>query len=220
MQSSIISARGVKRIFVGELAAKVTREGKTYHHRMLGFRHVSAAVMESEGYRIRLDAGSCPDNRGVFTASWMLENGRKVRQVFFPSEWTRGDVLAAIGEAYETRAPIQWETPGRYFQGRTRAGLRIVLELDESGHVVDAIPRKSNTNYERMVRWRVERGFARYGKYFCGVCGRLKRGHELCHHMKPSGRLHRARRRARRMVYSLRRWVGGWEFGVKRGATG
>jgi hypothetical protein len=214
MQSSIVSERGLKRIFEGELAPQVTREGKTYHYRMLGFRLVSAEVMLRESYKVRLDAFSYPDCRGAYSATWILESGRKMRQTFFPMKWSRADVLAAIGEAYATRAPIQWETPGKFFQGRTRGGMRIVLELDESDHVVDAVPRKGAMSYERVARWRVQQGFAKSGRYFCVECGKLKRGHELCHHMKASGRLYRrARRCVRKMYYGLGRWVVGPDFG-------
>jgi hypothetical protein len=214
MYESIISLRGLTRIFEGELVPSLTREGRINHYRQLGFRHVSKDVMERNGYSLNFDTLSCPDNREVYKSIWVFNDGRKLRQQFFPRHWTRADVLAAIAEAYETREPKKWGMPGKFFQGRTRDGLRIILELDENNQVLDAIPRTSNTNHERLARWRVEHGFSRVGRYFCRVCGKLKRGHELCHHMKASSRLYRrARRCVRKMYYGLGRWVVGPDFG-------
>jgi hypothetical protein len=154
-----------------------------------------------------MDILSCPDNRGVYSATWVDASGRKIRQLFFPKEWTRGQVLVAIAEAYETRGPKKWETPGNFYEGRTREGLRIVLELDENEQVIDAIPRKSNTSFEQMARWRVWHGYSKHGKYFCGVCGQLKRGHELGHRTPVSRFYRRVRYHARKLVYGVGRLI-------------
>lgn len=212
MQKFLISPRGLTRIFQGEISAQLTRKGKTHHYRMIGFRHVSDEVMHREGYSLKVDAMSCPDNQGVFVATWVLRNGRKLRQPFFPREWSRGELLTAIAEAYETREPVQWETPGKFFQGRTRAGLRIVLELDDDDFVVDAVPRTSRTNFERLARWRVEHGFAKHKRYFCQTCGKLKRGHVLCHHMPRRTLYKRVRYHARKLGYSL------WRLATTQGS--
>jgi hypothetical protein len=200
MYDELFSPRAFARIFEGVLSAQVTREGKTHHFRMLGFRLVSDEVMRREGYSIKLDAGSCPDNRGVYVATWVRRDGRKLRQSFFPKQWTREQVLDAIAEAYQRRVPVKWETPGQFFEGRTRTGMRIVLELDDEGRVLDAIPRTGNKNFERDARWRVANGFAKSGRYFCAECGKLKRGHELGHPSRLTGLYRRARRRVRKLA--------------------
>jgi hypothetical protein len=210
MYESIISPHGLTRIFDGELVPQLTREGRTHHYRMLGFRFVSDEVKQREGYGLKIDAGSCPDNRGAYVATWMLANGRKMRQTFFPREWSRDDVLTAIRETYETREPVKWMESGKFFQGRTRGGFRIVLELDEQERVVDAIPRKSNTTFEHLVRWRVEHGYSKHSRYFCDVCGKLRRGHPLGHSTPLKSFYRRVvRRRARKLFWSLIRRVKG-----------
>jgi hypothetical protein len=204
MHDLIISPHGLTRIFEGMLVDVQTREGKLHHRRMIGFRHVSRDVVEGKGYRVKMDEGSCPDNRGVWSAKWFLSTGRSKRQNFFPAEWTREKVLAAIAEANETREPTKWQMAGSFYLGRTNGGMKIVLELDESGQVVDAIPRRSTTNFERRARWRVEHGYSKRSKYFCHVCGELKRGHPLGHPTR-LGRLYwRVRRHVRKFFNDFR----------------
>ncbi len=200
----IISPRGLTRIFEGMLIDALTREGKLHHRRMIGFRHVSREVVASKGYSVKTDIESCPDNRGVWSAKWILETGRSKRQDFFPAEWTREQVMRAIAEAYATREPTKWQMEGSFYLGRTFAGMKIILELDEGGQVIDAIPRRSTTNYERRARWRIENGFSKRSKYFCRVCGELKRGHPLGHPTR-LGRLYwHVRRYARRLFNRFR----------------
>jgi hypothetical protein len=129
MHDLIISPHGLTRIFEGMLVDVQTREGKLHHRRMIGFRHVSRDVIESKGYRVKMDEGSCPDNRGIWSAKWFLSTGRSKRQDFFPAEWTCQQVIQAVAEAYETREPTAWEMEGSFYLGRTSAGMKIILEL-------------------------------------------------------------------------------------------
>ena len=96
---------------------------------------------------------------------------------FFPVSWSRDDVRAAISEAYTTRRPVGWVDAGNFYKGRTRAGMRIMLELDSDGRVLDAFPLRAGSsiaNRKRDAHFKVERGIKKRDRLVCGECHSLK----------------------------------------------
>ncbi len=139
MQNENIFADGaLDRILFGELETHRSIDGRVNHFRVRGFRQESEAAMR-RGSLIIGDAGSFPDVRGVYAAAVTVQGikRRKSRSGFFPAAWTRCDIERAIAEAYEGR---QATRRGGWFKGQTSDGMKLLLEIDGHGRVLDAMP--------------------------------------------------------------------------------
>ena len=87
---------------------------------------------------------------------------------FFPRDWSRDDVLRAIGEAYQNYGGKRFSGPlPGYVRGRAASGLLIYLLLDDAAQVLDAIPVHKS-------------GAKCAGAWFCPCCGRRKMERYLC----------------------------------------
>jgi hypothetical protein len=179
--SNVISERGRKRIFEGELLPVLARDGTANHYRVMGRHYEDAGAVETRGGAVLKDAQSYPDRRGVYRAQVFLEGARKGRrQSFFPLAWSREDVEQAIEQAWATKTPRQWGEPGNFYEGRWR-GVKIVLEVGADGLVLDAIPIKSPTNPTKKMEWAIANGFLKKTpRNTCAVCGRVKAKRRVC----------------------------------------
>jgi hypothetical protein len=155
MQTDIFAAGALDRIFYGELDPNKRTDGTIAHYRVRGFRHESEAATR-RGSLLIGDSRSFPDIRGVYAAAVTVQGikRRKSQSVFFPSTWTPHEIELAIAEAYEGR---QATRRSRWFTGKTSGGIKILMELDASGRVLDARPRTPSMPKRRKAQ--------------CGVCG-------------------------------------------------
>lgn len=181
-EGSILTDRGARRIFEGEL---VTVGGG--RQRVRGFHLEDANMMRARGIEVVETTRTAPDSRGVYLAQITMGGARRrpAYSGFFPRGWSREQVRRAVAEAYEVRRPRGWVDAGNFFEGRTRAGMRVIMELDGDGLVLDAFPMRGGSsvaNRKRDARFRVARGVRRRHPLVCGRCHRLKvsvcpRGH-------------------------------------------
>jgi hypothetical protein len=181
-EGSIFTEKGMARIFEGELVE--VRGGRA---RVRGFHLEDAGVMQSRSIEIVELTRTASDSRGVYAAQITMQGARRRPAYggFFPRGWSRERVLEAVTEAYETRRPCGWVDAGNFFEGRTRAGMRILMELDEGGLVLDAFPvrAKNPNNRKRDARLRVAHGITKHHPLVCGRCHSLRvsvcpRGHD------------------------------------------
>lgn len=173
-ESSILAAEGERRIFEGELVT--VRGGRA---RVRGFHLEDATVMRENGISIIEETRTASDSRGVYMAQIELEGvkRRPAYSGFFPKSWTREQVRSAIAEAYQVRRPRGWVDAGSFYEGRTREGIKVVMELDESGRVLDAFPQRggsSHANRRRDAQLRVSKGIRREHPLVCGRCHRVR----------------------------------------------
>lgn len=180
-EGNIFTDRGERRIFEGELVE--VRGGRA---RVRGFHLEDAAVMLARGIVVDEPTRTAPDSRGVYLAQVAMQGARRrpAYSGFFPRRWTREQVRAAIAEAYAVRRPRGWVDAGNFFEGKTRGGMSVVMELDESGLVLDAFPlrAKNPNNRKRDAQFRVKRGIRKEHHLVCAECHRTKvllcpRGH-------------------------------------------
>lgn len=173
--NQIVSEQGLARIFEGVKVAKLTRAGLVDHYRVRGFHLENAAVMAAHGYTANENTRTSPDRHGVYRVGvQMYGKRRNIGSGFFPREWTREQVINAISEALTNKEPYQWGEFERCYIGRTQAGMRIVMELDDAGLVLDAFPLRRPCKAKTEALWRVQTGRQRRSKFVCSECGRLK----------------------------------------------
>jgi len=168
-EGSIITERGERRIFEGE----VLGAGRS---RVRGFHLEDEAVMVARGIVVVERSRSASDSRGVYRVQVAMQGNMRngSYDVMFPRGWTRDQVRQAIAEAHATREAAP---RGGLYKGRTRSGMVIRMELDESGGVVDAWPVRAGkglSNRRRDARFRVERGAIKKHREVCGQCHALK----------------------------------------------
>jgi Bacterial EndoU nuclease len=174
MRNDILTDRGLHRIFEGELIE--TRGGRP---RLRGFHLEDPGVIRAKGIALIEASRTAPDSRGVYLARIELQGvtRKHAYDSFFPVAWSRDEVRAAIAEAYSNRKAVGWVDGGRFFKGQTRAGMSIIMEVDESDRVIDAFPRRAGSNLANRKRdalFRVERGVRRRDRLVCGECHALK----------------------------------------------
>ncbi|MGB8511136.1 MAG: EndoU domain-containing protein [Pyrinomonadaceae bacterium] len=203
MQEQIISEQGRVRIFEGQAIPQNMRDGVVHHYMMRGFHLEDPAVVAARGHIIYEDTRTSPDSRGIYRAT-VLMYGRKRRDgsAFFPRDWTREQVARAIAQAYANREPYKWGEFVNCYRGTTETGMRIVMELDRDGLVLDAFPRRAKLHQGREALWRIERGYQKRSRYVCAKCRSIK---TLC---CPHG--HNAPAKRRVLINSIRRVVGRW----------
>jgi 5-methylcytosine-specific restriction endonuclease McrA len=181
---SVISERGYKAIFEGEIVTHLRRDGTQERCEVLGFRLEDARVMSARDILLNERTRTAPDVHGIYKAKVVFgEVCRKATtSAFFPVGWTREQVEQAIVEAYQSALPHRFHGAARY-KGVTEAGLRIVLRLDESGLVVDAMPVYSGVNRQRALAWALEMGRVPRKRYCCASCGAVKVRRLVCPEM-------------------------------------
>jgi hypothetical protein len=173
---NIISAEGLKRIFEGELVPQMKKkQGTVDHYRVLGFRLEDPAMMKVRGIVVDEESKSSPDVRGAYLASITVQGVSRGRRGFFPAGWTAAQVVSAIAEAYETRETFLTGEPGHFCKGRTREGIKMILQLDEAGRVLDARPERARiVNKARESKFKLDRGLIKKSPLVCGKCGKIK----------------------------------------------
>lgn len=177
MQTDIFAAGALERIFYGELDPNKRADGTIAHYRVRGFRHESQEATRRGAVKVEA-SHTHTEASGVYAASVTVQ-GMKRRQgqsVFFPATWTQAEIELAIAEAYEGR---QATRRSRWFTGKTSGGIKVWMELDTSGRVLDALPQTPGTPKKR--------------KPTCKICGEVliklcPRGHGLPSRL-PSKRL-------------------------------
>src|ERR1700742_3020257 len=171
-----ISEVGMLRIFEGvKIPQQPNRSGEANHYLARGFHLEDPAIMAAHGHIVDEHIRTSPDSRGVYRVRVLMFGAiRRHGEGFFPRGWTREQVIAAIGQAYINRQPFQWGAFKRGFKGVTETGMRIVMELDESGLVLDAFPLRAKINPRTEALWRIEHGLQKRSRHVCQQCGRLK----------------------------------------------
>ena len=135
--SDILTDKNRKHLFEGELHPK--RGNATgWHFEPTGNKEKGTYVLE--GTR------SPPDDHGVYAANVMIEGTKKDRRsTFFPKEWTKEQVSAAIDEAYDNKTLN--EKTGRY-RGESASGMPIEMMLDQGGRIDRVYPIYKGPKYE------------------------------------------------------------------------
>jgi hypothetical protein len=167
----VFSERALATIFDGEVVPQLRRDGTIHHLRARGFRYESAET-KAAGCSIIEASRLMPDGKGVYRASVDVRGVERdqSKSAFFPSHWTRGEVIAAILEAYANRAAVG--ATERLYKGTGR-GVAILLYLDKQDRVVDAMPIRRKVNARRAAIYQFERTGKR-SKKLCAICDKPK----------------------------------------------
>ena len=168
----IFADKGLSNIFDGDL-----------------LQHSDKQTVEVIGYRlesirrenVRVIARMPKDTKGIYKATTFFDNqrrkGKRRKSSFFPKTWTKEDVIGAIYEAYQNKTISNYIE--KEYLGKTSDGMNIILCLDETDRVIDAIPvRDAATEGNRK----------RTSKKLCKTCQRPK--HYVClkhHNSKKKG---------------------------------
>jgi len=205
MCGSLISDEGEGRIFAGQVLK--VRGGRA---RARGFHLEDEAIKRERGIRVIEATRTAPDSRGVYLAQIELDGASRKAAYggFFPAGWSRERVREAIAEAYSTRRPRGWVDGGNFFEGKTGEGIKIVMELDESGRVLDAFPlRAKNANHRKHdAQFRVARGISKGHRLVCGECHAVKIAVCPNGHSWPLGQVGRWRQLWWMLRQLARRW--------------
>ncbi len=114
---------------------------------------------------------SYQDKNGVYSANGFIygikRRNKRNKALFFPSDWTREQVIETISEAYDTR---QIKSGENFTLGTSASGLKIRLWLDENGKVFDAMPLRTNELGEVETKPKRKKG--------CKICGQPR--HTIC----------------------------------------
>jgi hypothetical protein len=148
MRKGVFSLSFLVHLFHGEL-----RERKQRWHAS-GYHHESEVLTTRKIYDTNK---SKPDRNGVYSARVIYREGKlkcSKNKTFFPREWTRSQVLAAIREVYDQK-PETNHTWG--WQGWSSSGIYIYLLLDQEGRIVSAFPKKERRLRPTDIRRRQRR---------------------------------------------------------------
>ncbi len=170
MYESIISERGKRRVFEGELVPQMQHGEAVNHFKVRGFRLESESIVTVTGNKVIESTRRPPDARGVYIAKVIVKGVKSNKHNFFPRDWTAEQVLQSIAEAYVTREPHAGGEAGSFAVGRSSSGMRVLMELDDDGLVLDASPFKRPTNPRRAARWMIEQGRIKKSKHICVRC--------------------------------------------------
>jgi hypothetical protein len=145
MSESIFSRGFYSHLFHGRLRVKFKPNAKRKKHRAVvsGMHHEGAGMASVVGVKVIEGTRSRTDLQGVYTACVRIERGNvkgAKHSTFFPAEWTRERVLAAIREVYEQK-PKELRPWG--WAGWSSEGVYIYLLLDQEQKIVTAFPKRS-----------------------------------------------------------------------------
>jgi hypothetical protein len=176
-------------------------------------QHSDKQTAEVIGYRlestrrenVRVIARMPEDTKGIYKATTFFDNqrrkGKRRKSAFFPKTWTKDDVISAIHEAYQNKT-ISNDVEKEYL-GKTSDGMNIILCLDETNRITDAIPvRDAATDGNRR----------RPSKRLCNICQQPK--HYVCleHHNSKKKGIKKAKaiikRYSRKFYFNLARKLG------------
>lgn len=211
--SNVISERGMRRIFEGELIEMKTRAGVVNHTQARGF-HFENAEAIARGNSILEHTRSSPDGRGIYRAARIIQGmewTQHERVSFFPQGWTRKQIVEAVTEAYMSRKPYVYRGQPNFYKGVSVEGMRIVLELDEAGLVLDAFPVRAAINKGKEAVFRVQSDQLKKSKLVCKTCMAVRvrvcpNGHDA--QVKKSF-LDRLKKRSRRFSSKIWKVLGG-----------
>jgi hypothetical protein len=183
---SIISDQFQKRIVEGELITVKTSSGSKHHFRVVGLHFENDEVLARTGNAILENTRRYADSDGVYMVGVMVSGRRGAHpHRFFPRGWTWEQVAQAIEEAYANRQPRKGDTSGKLFEGVSSSGIRVMLEFDDAGGLLDAFPiRKGRAKNKQQALWLYRQGKIDRPRYICSQCDQLKvlvceRGHNL-----------------------------------------
>lgn len=115
-------------------------EGGVLSNQPIGYR-----LENPQSITCPIYARSPKDKNGVYSGNGFIfgikRRNKMNKSLFFPSDWTREQVIKAISEAYDTR---EVKSGRNFILGESANGLKIRLWLDENGKVFDAMPLRIN----------------------------------------------------------------------------
>jgi hypothetical protein len=97
-------------------------------------------MQEVKGTKVVEPTRSGPDANGVFKAKVEVNNiPKRAASSFFPSFWSKAEVVTAIKEAYASRVMIDPANPS-YNEGITSRGITVGMYIDTNGTISTAFP--------------------------------------------------------------------------------
>ncbi len=211
MQREEVFADGaIERIFDGDIVPHLKKNGEVEHIQIRGFRYEDPDTMLARGIEIIEASRTAPDTRGVYRAAIMVRGHKRkgTHWGFFPVAMSRDGIVQAIIKAHENRVIVKQGNQELY-KG-DGGGLKIYMQLDEAGRVVDAWPRRARYTATQQALWLYARTGKR-SKLLCHICLQPKvlccsHGHG---HLPPRRKFFsRVKRRTRGVWFGLCRCLG------------
>lgn len=204
METDIFAEGALERIFKGEVAAQLKKDGTVSNWYARGFRYESDEATDA-GCKVEEGARCSPDSRGVYQARVFVKGVERAPHLssFFPQRMMRDEIISAVRQAYVTREAL--DEHKRRWRGEG-GGLTIVLMTDEHERIEDVMPVKRRVNKTREAVYQFERTGKR-SRRLCARCNEPKmlvcpRGHNT--NLKPRVNLGHSLNWFRR--YVLWRW--------------
>jgi ribosomal protein L34E len=163
----IFAEKGLTNIFDGALIPNLNKQTNQINNcRVIGYRLES---IKSE--KVQVNCRMPEDANGVYAATVIFDGirrrGKNKTSVFFPKHWTKDEVTDAIFEAYQNKS-VKNPSDNQYI-GTSKKGMHVILWLDETGKVQDAMP------FRDVV---IELNRRRRARKHCGICDQPK--HYVC----------------------------------------
>jgi hypothetical protein len=158
-------------IFNGALISNLSKQlNQINNYKVVGYR---LEAIQNE--KVQVICKMPEDANGVYTATVFFDGirrrGRSKTSAFFPKHWTKDEVTNAIFEAYQNKT-VKNPSDNQYI-GTTGNGMHIILWLNKTGKVTDAMP------FRDVV---LEINRRKRAKSLCPICKQSK--HYICleHH--------------------------------------
>jgi hypothetical protein len=173
-RQSIFGEHALATIFEGEVVPQLRKSGEVEHYRVRGFRYEDPEQMMLHECRIIESSRRVPDGKGVYRARVTVRGVNRVaaKSNFFPAAMTRAEVVQAISEAYESKEMVLVQESQQLHVGKS-ARLTILLWLDGTGRVVDAMPKAGRVNKAKQAIFEYQQTGKRR-KLLCHLCHQPK----------------------------------------------
>jgi hypothetical protein len=107
-----------------------------------GFHHDYNKQVEDGGI-IQFNIERGPNKSGCYSAVLSYDSKVFASKNFFPSNWTRAEVVSKIREAYDNKELITKKAEGTYeIKGQTTEGIDILMRVNNKGLIFTAHPEK------------------------------------------------------------------------------
>ncbi len=164
-KNEIFAENALSIIFNGALApVSKTQPNQIHNYKVIGYR---LEAVKAENVRVAVHQSE--DERGIYKATVYFDGVRRRAKnrnsSFFPRGWTKDEVTGAIFDAYQNKA-VREVSQSEYI-GKNADGMNVVLWLDASGKVFDAMPLSDDPKQIRRRR-------RKKPKCICEICGRKR----------------------------------------------